>query len=183
MSDRQPLRERDYRKWFRATAHSTETRRVLDGGEWHLGNAPRMIDPATDPGDDEPAGVGSDHPYTVAGWQHVRTRQEGGRPVDPAAVAELYFRAGGAPVGFRDLVRDYLTGAITAKRGRKPAPREEQIYRMVAAHRVERWKRAYARKRDRAGYSSDPYREALFRVAGELDVPESTLDKWCYPRS
>jgi len=118
-------------------------------------------------------------------WNKVR---ECIRTGDPPGRDEIGFlvRLGRVPHNMFQFVADMLEGRIKQNRGRRASRLPytfENERRAVIVHRVFRWKRAIERQRARTSRSADPYQEALMRVSVETEVPESTLDKWCYPRS
>lgn len=118
-------------------------------------------------------------------WDKVRECVRAGDPPGPDEIAFLV-RLGRVPNNVCRLVADMLEGRVKRTRGRQSSRLPyafENERRAVIVHRVFRWKAAIERQRGRTGRSADPYREALTRVSCETDVPEGTLDRWCYPRS
>lgn len=117
-----------------------------------------------------------------AAWEAARACVVHGTPPEPSLIASLV-RFGPIPDDMRMLVADMLEGRLKRRAGRRMTPLLERQWRALFVHRVFRWKRAIEWLRKRNGHSADPYREALLRVKAETGIPESTLDKWCYPRS
>lgn len=122
-----------------------------------------------------------------AAWWLLRRRFELNDPPPPEAVALAVRHGGPIPDDMRGHIADMLEGKAKRRRGPK---RFHSMYdpaagrdRLAWAYRVVRWKRVYEREKARTGKMMDAYRSALWKVSEESGIPESTLDRWLYPRA
>lgn len=142
--------------------------------------------------DVDPAHMSIRDVFVIEQWEvrHAFSRSE---PLRRSDLKRLLQRSHLTPP--RDLLKhlvDAFTGQISYPRGFKKGsgprfPRwSDTLVRRAQLHRIWRWQRAYERQRRRtkpAGQITErPYLLALARVSRETGVPESTLDKWYYPR-
>ncbi|MDQ3606989.1 MAG: hypothetical protein M3418_12495 [Gemmatimonadota bacterium] len=123
-----------------------------------------------------------DAALTTHAWDTARHMIAAGDPPTAGEVAAL-LRNASPPPDLMAFVADTLEGKVSQRTGPKRPTMGDWFVRAVTAHRVSRWRRVFERVKQRTGRSSDPYREALAKVAAETGRAEATLDKWCYPRS
>lgn len=117
-------------------------------------------------------------------WPRIeRTLEAGEHPRMGAIIDALRDeKTGPVPKEIRNYLADLLEGRKNRPRGRPTSSVSEKFWaqsmRSYWAHRVFRWKRVIEKRY----HQPDAYHAALEKVSKESEIPESTLDKYCYPR-